>query len=613
MATTDLTVIIGAKDRASEVMKGTTGNFQKYGKQIGAALTAAGAAGLKLAGDSKKLTGQLNTTALGLGVTTGELRNLTAETANVTFPIKEVMASFDLLTRAGMDDSAQMAKSATAFDTLGDAIGKPASAVTKSLIPAFKAFNIGLEDAGKHTDAFTWLTRNTTIGLDEFSSAMSYLAPDIDTLGLSMEDTVAIMAALEAKGISGSAATREFRTAVTAAANGESSLTGALGLTSEELAIYQGELANSTGLTDEYAEAANAQYGTIDKLKHSMSELTFKMGANLEPLEGMFAGMTALGPVIMLASTSMGANTMAVVKNKAALVAHKVAMVAGKVVTLGVTAAQWLLNAAVLAFPLVAIVAAVLAVIAVGVLLWKNWDKVTEFLGKAWDTIKSIFIDTITAIKEKITGTFGTIIDFVKEVPGKIAGFFEGIGTSIMGFFTAIPEKISTLFSGIVDFVREIPGKITGFFSGIGTSIVDFFVSIPEKLGELFGSLPDLAKSPINAVIGIFNGMLDRISGLKVFELKEKKVFGKTVFPGWTLKLPSIDTRLPVLDTGAIVREPTLAALAMNRKPEAVVPLDRMDRFGGNNAIIHINLDGESIASYAVNLLTEEVRLQGVF
>jgi len=326
---------------------------------------------------------------------------------------------------------------------------------------------------------------------------------------------------------------------------------------------------------------------------------------------GILGAVTGGGALILLV-TVIGKITAAARTLKTGLVALKTAYMAHAVSAKLAAAAQWMLNAATLAFPVIAIVAAVLAVIAVGVLLWKNWDKVTEFLGEAWAKIKSIFVDTITAIKGKITGTFGTIIDFVKEVPGTISGFFEGVGTSIMGFFTAIPEKISALFGGIVDYVRGIPGELIGFFSGIGTSIVDFFVSIPEKLGELFGSLPDLAKSPINAVIGIFNGMLDRISGLKVFELKEKRVLGTTVFPGWTLTLPTIDTRLPVLDTGAIVRGPTLAALAMNRKPEAVIPLDRMGGFRGNNAIIHINLDGESIASYAVNLLTEEVRLQGV-
>ena len=252
MASTSLTIVIGAVDKASAVMKGTASNFAEHGKAIGAAMTGAGVAGVKLSTDSLKLSADLGVTAMQLGVTKGELRDLTLETANVTFPVEEATATFDLLTRAGMRDTEAMAKSATALDTLGDAIGKPASEVTRKLIPTFKAFDINLADAGEHTDAFTWLTRNTTIGIDEFASAMNYLAPDIETLDLSIEDTVAIMAALEAKGISGSAATREFRTAVTTAAKGESTLTEALGLTSAEVETYQEELKDAEGMTQLY-------------------------------------------------------------------------------------------------------------------------------------------------------------------------------------------------------------------------------------------------------------------------------------------------------------------------------------------------------------------------
>jgi len=658
VATTDLTIILNAKDEASKVMKGTVGNFQQYGKQIGGAMAGAGAAGLKFAGDSKDLTGQLNVTAMGLDVNTDELRKLMLETANVTFSVEETTTTFDTLTRAGMKDAKQMAKSATAFDTLGDAIGKPASQVAKTLVPAFKAFGIGLEDAGDHTDAFTWLTRNTTVELDDFSSAMNYLAPDIDTLGLSLDDTVAIMAALEAKGISGSAATKEFRTAVTAAATGEQSLTDALGLTDAELAIYQTEIAGSTGLTDQYAEAANAQYGTVDKLKHSFSELSVKLGAQLEPLEGVFAGMTALGPVVMLASTSVGANTFKLIGNTAAFVAQKTAMAAGKIIMVGVTAAQWLLNAAMTANPIGLVVLAVVALIAIGLALWKYWDEIVAFFGVAWDTIKLVFTNTIDAIGKLVTTAFGAIFDFLKEwglfvvgiifPPALIAGVIVKWGDTIWekisevfddvkGLFVGAKDFVIEKWEGLVDWFKELPGKIGDALSTVKDTITEpfkaakdlasekwedllgWFKELPGKIGDALATVKDAITEPfkiaINAATGLFNSMLSAISGIQLFRLEKTfkvPVIGTKIKVDWAVNLPSIGWRIPELDSGGIVTGPTLAALAMNRKPEAIIPLDKLGGVGGGNAVININLDGQQIASYTVDLLSEEVKLQGI-
>ena len=139
---------------------------------------------------------------------------------------------------------------------------------------------------------------------------------------------MAILAALEAKGISGSAATKEFRTAVTTASKGGTTLTKALGLTDDELANYTSRIASATGITQTYADAANTQYGIMDKLKHKYSELTLTMGSYLEPMEPILGAMTALGPMMLMLSTTAGQSAIKWGLNTAALVTHKAALIA---------------------------------------------------------------------------------------------------------------------------------------------------------------------------------------------------------------------------------------------------------------------------------------------
>lgn len=211
-------LIIRAKDEASGVMAGVGDAIEKSGRKIGLALAGVGVAGLKMASDIRPLNSQLRVTALTMGLAEGEMRGLATATSNAGFPLKEVTSTFDLLARAGIRDTEELQRLSNVFDTLGDATGEEASSVARMLIPAFNAFGIELQDAGKYSDMFTQLTRNSLVDLGDFANVVEYLAPDISKLGLSIEDAAAIMQALNDKGIQGMRATRLLRSAVSEAA-----------------------------------------------------------------------------------------------------------------------------------------------------------------------------------------------------------------------------------------------------------------------------------------------------------------------------------------------------------------------------------------------------------
>lgn len=80
---------------------------------------------------------------------------------------------------------------------------------------------------------------------------------------------------------------------------------------------------------------------------------------------------------------------------------QKGAMLAGAAVTGIMTAAQWALNMAMMAAPYMWIIAAIAGVIAVGVLLYKNWDMVKEKAGSAFNTLKTTISDFATDTIQK--------------------------------------------------------------------------------------------------------------------------------------------------------------------------------------------------------------------
>ena len=519
----EISYSIVSEDKTAEGLDSAGDRARKVGKVAGAAMTGTGVAMIALTDSAKKTNAVIRQSALQLGVTAEEMRELTLATTNVTFPIEEVTASFDLLTRAGMRNKDEIAATATTFDTLGDAIGMSASEVTDIMIPAFDAFQIELKDAGDYTDMFTHLSRNTTVELADFSSMVNYLAADLGTMDLSMQDSVAVMEALAKKGIKGSAATREFRTAVSQAEGDTGLFYEALGLTEEEVAKYSKEISDSTGITNDFAEAANTQYGVMDKVKHSISELTLKYGSMLEPLDALGPAMTTLGPVmIMFSSVQWG--TMI-----PALGAH--------------ATAAWAAIA-----PYLVIIAPIVAVIAILYILEKKFGVVTkavekakEIFGKMVDFLKGIFTRVIEGAK-KLIGTFGDKLLFLLGPIGAVVYAIKN--------WEEIWLFIRGLFGKIMRFLGDLTDKFRDAGKALMQALIDGIKSLIHKPADL-----------IKDALGDVRNLLP-FSDAKVGPLSDLTHSGKALMETFAEGMKSADTNIgatfeKALPTTSIVKGKT--------------------------------------------------------
>ena len=88
------------------------------------------------------------------------------------------------------------------------------------------------------------------------------------------------------------------------------------------------------------------------------------------------------------------------------------------------TAAQTGLNAAMSANPIGTVILLIEGAIAVGVLLYKNWDTVKAKAGEVWNSIKTAFggirdsiVNAFSAAKEKVAGFFSWLDQKIESVP----------------------------------------------------------------------------------------------------------------------------------------------------------------------------------------------------
>lgn len=414
----ELQIIVKARDEASKTLTGVEGKLKGMSTQLriaGVAMTAIGVAGMKMIADAKRMNAQLGVTALGLGVTTKELRNLAIETGNVTFPLEEVIASFDLLTRAGVKDAKVLKETATAFDTLGDATGYSGSQVTEMMVPAMKTFGLSAEEMAEKIDMMTYMSRESTMSMADFNTMVGYTTPELVAAGLSMEDLTAILIHMEKEGFApGRVMTREFNKAVTEATELQIPLTEAIGITGEELIKYKEDLSDATGMAQEFADEANKQYGILDKLKYKFTEVSLAIGSYLEPLEGVFAAMTALGPAMIVLSTQAGIQAVKWGMSTVALIAHTTAVKAA-------TVAQWALNVALTANPIGLVIVAVGALVSIIVVMHMHWKTITSDLIRWWNQLRDLAKSVFASISDYIKGPLTVVQQLIDKILALIA------------------------------------------------------------------------------------------------------------------------------------------------------------------------------------------------
>lgn len=175
---------------------------------------------------------------------------------------------------------------------------------------------------------------------------------------------------------------------------------------------------------------------------------------------------------------SFVASTTAMAANKAGLIATKVATVACTVGTGALTAAQTLLNAAFYASPVGWVVLGIIALIAAGVALYKNWDVVKEKAAALWDWFVSVF----NGIGETLSGAFQSASEVV-------SGALDWIGEKLNWLNDKIESipVIGDLYQGVKGAAGWVAGAISGHATG-----TSFFAGGLTRVNERGGEIMNL-------------------------------------------------------------------------------------------------------------------------
>ena len=188
--------------------------------------------------------------------------------------------------------------------------------------------------------------------------------------------------------------------------------------------------------------------------------------------------------------------------------------------------------ASVIAFllsPIGLVIAAVVALVAIGVYLWKNWEEVSEKLTEIWDGIKQFAEDAFTALKDFLTETWESIKETANEVWQGMSEAITEVFTAIQDFFTETWEAIKETIFGVWENIREgavnVFESVKNFFVGIWENIRNTAVEMWARISD---GIRERATAIKDSIINTVNSALEFIRELpaKAFE------WGKNIIQG---------------------------------------------------------------------------------
>ncbi len=268
---------------------------------------------------------------------------------------------------------------------------------------------------------------------------------------------------------------------------------------------------------------------------------------------------------------------VATLKQTAALIAQGIAWVA----------ANW---------PILLIVAAITAVIAIIILCVKHWD-----------TIKETVVNVCNKMKE-------TVSNWVNNV----SNFFSNLKTNTINKVTEIKEGIKNKFQEAYNGIKNIFSNIGNFFSGIWNNVKNTFSNLGTSIGD---AISGAVKTGINGVISLIERTIN--SAIRLINGGIKLI---NLIPGVTVG--TINTlSLPRLAKGGVLTEATTVLAGeysgARTNPEIVTPQnimrdtfeDVLSNYSGNSddrpIYLTVNVGNKKLGQILLDDLRDKKRRTG--
>lgn len=283
---------------------------------------------------------------------------------------------------------------------------------------------------------------------------------------------------------------------------------------------------------------------------------------------------------------------------------------------------------------------AVGAAIAIGVLLYKNWDEICAAATKLKDWVvektrelSESVTRALSNLKEKIANVWNIIKTSTSTtwnaIKKTLSGLWNSLKSTASTVFNAIKTKVTGVWDKIKDKTSRTWESVTTFIStkveAIKTAITDKFNAARDAVKSAFEGIVDFIKRPINQAISIVNNAVGMINNA-IGGIESAFSFGPWEVPtpfgtkriGFHATFPRVGT-IPYLASGAVIppRSEFLAVLGDQKKgnnletPESLLRQIVREESGkgqgnGNTYNVTVNASGRKL----LDIIIDEAELR---
>ena len=535
-------------------------------------LAAVGTVGVAKFAEVDK-TMQLTNATMGNTAEQADLLNQAMKdaAANSTFGMNDAATATLNFARAGLSAEEAAAALAPAMN-LAAGEGGNLDTVSGGLVATINGFGGSFDEASKYADVFANACNNSALDIDSLSSSMSVAAPIFAAAGYSVNDAALYMGVMANAGIDADTAANALKTGmarlVDPAKEGQEwmdklgiSITNSDGSMKDSVQV-QKELhdAFSTLSESEQIAAASAIFGKnqmsnwlalINTAPGDVSALSGALaeeGTTAEMAEAMMGGfggsIEKLKSAIDVAATSLGealAPTISKVADaiqkavdwfnslsdeqqeliaKVGLVVAAIGpllLVVGKVISLAgtiMTLAPAIGTAiTVMTGPLGLVVAAIAAVIAIGVALYKNWDTIkakAQEIGDAvkekWEGMKQAVSEKVTAMKEAVTEKWNNMKSAIAN-----SNIGQTVGTVWQAAKDTMSEKLNNMRTAYDQHGGGLKGAVAATMEGIKGYYTDGFTFVDNLTGGKLSNVLNTVKTKMSDVKNDVSAKLENV------------------------------------------------------------------------------------------------------
>lgn len=509
--------------------------------------------------------------------------SMPTDMADVGVAIGEVNTRF----KVTGDELESLSKDFIKFAEINDTDLNTSIANTSKIM---QAWNVDISETPNLLGLISSKAQETGISTDKLMTSVLENNATFKEMGLSLTQSVTLMAQFEQNGVNSSQALMGLRKSIKSYTDQGLSMDEALRKTIESIKNAETSTEALSIATEIFGTRGAAEMATairegrinIDDLSASMTQyggvVSNTFNATLDPADDMkqsfnnlkLAGselgnaiQQTLMPIIQALADKISSFTQWFTSLDAwqqkiiVIIGVIVAAIPPLIIILGtlftaigsITTAVSALNVSMLANPAVLITAAIIALIAALVLLYNKCEWFREAVNVVWEQIKiawDAFIGAIKAIWENaalqaiwentwnaIKTVFNMVIDSIKTTfqfwAAVFKGDWEGAWNILKDYFGRVWENIKNIFLSVIDSIKLIFNGIIDFIQNI------FMRDWTEKfgeIGEVINGFSKIVTDIFGGVKEVFNGIIDFVKNVFTGNWEGAWTAVKNIFKG---------------------------------------------------------------------------------